>query len=76
MGSKSSKVKGKHQGKSSKPTPNQYGEKMNFWFFSETPLFWSGLTKIEKNHPKWPPKAPGILPICFKRLKFLIFEGK
>ena len=38
MGSKSLKVKGKHQGKSSKPIPDKYGEKSWFLVFLKNAL--------------------------------------
>ena len=53
MASKSSKVKGKHQGKLSKPTPNQYGEKKRIFGFSQKrPYFgvaWRKLKKTTQN---------------------------
>ena len=52
MGSKSSVVKGKHQGKSSKPTPNQYGEKNEFLVFLRNALILEWLFSYWKKSPK------------------------
>ena len=52
MASKSSKVKGKHQGKSSKPTPNQYGEKNEFLVFLRNALILEWLFSYWKKSSK------------------------
>ena len=72
MGLKSPKHEYFYQANSSKPSLGPNRKKLD-------PLNTSFLDWLDKNSPelpKWPPKPPKMVLICYKHFKFLIFEKK